>query len=89
MGISNDLTCGGGQSADESRRTYTVLQAARLAGIGKNSMYESARHGEVPVIRIGKRLLIPKAAFDRLLENGRKLKWTATIPRRRSALITS
>jgi len=49
--------------------TLTVSEAARLLGIGRNLAYETAaRDGEiagVPVLRIGRRLLIPLA---RLLE---------------------
>jgi hypothetical protein len=49
--------------------TLTVPEAARLLGIGRNLAYEiAARDGEiagVPVIRVGRRLLIPLA---RLLE---------------------
>lgn len=49
--------------------TLTVPEAARLLGIGRNLAYEiAAREGEiagVPVIRVGRRLLIPLA---RLLE---------------------
>ena len=49
--------------------TLTVPEAARLLGIGRNLAYEIAsRDGEiagVPVIRVGRRLLIPLA---RLLE---------------------
>ena len=49
--------------------TLTVPQAARLLGVGRNLAYETAaRDGEiagVPVIRVGRRLLIPLA---RLLE---------------------
>ena len=49
--------------------TLTVPQAAQLLGIGRNLAYEiAARDGEiagVPVIRVGRRLLIPLA---RLLE---------------------
>lgn len=49
--------------------TLTVPQAAQLLGVGRNLAYEIvARDGEiagVPVIRVGRRLLIPLA---RLLE---------------------
>ena len=40
--------------------------AARL-GIGRNQAYEAARRGDLPTIRIGRRVLVPKAALDRLL----------------------
>lgn len=45
--------------------TLTVTEAAELLGIGRNLAYEIAgRDGElagVPVIRVGRRLLIPQA----------------------------
>ncbi len=64
----------GGNDEQENRvvpvsATLTVPEAARLLGIGRNLAYEiAARDGEiagVPVIRVGRRLLIPLA---RLLE---------------------
>ena len=55
----------------EDRRTYTVEEAALLLGIGRNQGYEAARRGDIPTIKIGKRVLVPKAALDRLLEGGK------------------
>lgn len=52
---------------DNIRRTLTVKEAARQLGIGKNQAYAAARNGEIPTIRIGGRLLVPRAAFERLL----------------------
>jgi excisionase family DNA binding protein len=49
------------------RRTYSVEEAGKLLGIGRNPAYEAAKRGQIPVIRVGKRVLIPKAALDRLL----------------------
>ena len=46
---------------------YTIEEAARLLGIGRSSAYAAARRGEIPTVRIGKRLLVPKVAFERLL----------------------
>ena len=54
----------------DDRKTYDVEEAGRLLGIGRNQAYEAAKRGEIPTIRIGKRLLVPKVAFDRLLETG-------------------
>ncbi len=53
------------------RQTYTVTEAAKQLGIGRNAAYEAARKGEIPVIRIGKRLLVPRVALERLLTNGK------------------
>ena len=49
-------------------RTVTVTQAARILGISRGSAYEAAKTGELPVIRIGKRLLVSMEALDRMLE---------------------
>jgi len=54
------------------RRTYTVQEAARLLGIGTIQAYEAVKRGDIPSFRIGKRILIPRAAFDRFLDEGRE-----------------
>jgi excisionase family DNA binding protein len=36
--------------------TYTVEEAAELVGIGRNKAYEAAKTGEIPTIKIGKRI---------------------------------
>jgi excisionase family DNA binding protein len=41
--------------------TITVTHAAKLLGIGKNQAYKAAASGELPVVRIGHRLLVPTA----------------------------
>jgi len=53
------------RSAD--RLTYDVEEAGIKLGIGGTQAYEAAKNGELPTIRIGKRLLVPKAALDRML----------------------
>ena len=50
-----------------ARRTYTVEESAALLGIGRHAAYEAARRGELPVIKLGRRLLVPASALDRLL----------------------
>jgi len=47
--------------------TLTVEDAARTLGISRGAAYTHARDGSLPTIRLGKRLLVPKAALDRLL----------------------
>jgi excisionase family DNA binding protein len=48
--------------------TYKVEEAAAKLGIGRNQAYEAARRGEIPTIKVGKRILVPKAAFNRMLD---------------------
>ncbi|TPM11530.1 helix-turn-helix domain-containing protein [Mesorhizobium sp. B2-3-11] len=49
------------------RATLTIVEASRRLGIGRNQAYEAARKGEIPSIKIGKRLLVPKVALERML----------------------
>jgi excisionase family DNA binding protein len=53
--------------AAQRRMTLTVEETAQRLGIGRNQAYEAIRRGEIPVVRIGKRLLIPEAALERML----------------------
>ncbi len=49
------------------RRTLNVPEAAKVLGISRNAAYEAARKGQIPTIRIGKRILVPITALERLL----------------------
>lgn len=56
--------------ATAEARTYTVPQAARLLGLSRGFAYQMAGTGElagVKVLRVGSRLLVPRAALDALL----------------------
>jgi excisionase family DNA binding protein len=50
------------------RQTLTVEEAAALLGIGRTSAYQAVASGQLPVVRIGRRLLVPRAALERLLD---------------------
>ena len=52
------------------KQTLSIPEAAKVLGIGRSAAYEAARTGEIPVIRIGRRLLVPKYALDRILKEG-------------------
>jgi excisionase family DNA binding protein len=52
------------------RRTVTITEAAKTLGVSRNKAYEAARRGEIPTIKIGKRILVPLAALERLLQGG-------------------
>jgi len=59
---------------DKEKLTLTVAEAAKCLGIGRNSAYEAIAKGEIPVVKIGKRLLVPKAALEKLLAAGQSRK---------------
>jgi excisionase family DNA binding protein len=52
---------------DSECRTVSVEDAGRILGLSRGSAYAAARDGTLPTIRFGKRLLVPKAALERLL----------------------
>ena len=51
-----------------SRLTLTVEEAAQLLGISRASAYEAIRRREIPSLRIGKRILIPRSQLERLID---------------------
>ena len=49
---------------DDKRLTYEVPEAGELLGLTRYASYEAAKRGDIPTIRIGRRLLrVPKRAF--------------------------
>jgi excisionase family DNA binding protein len=50
------------------RRTVTIKEAAKILGIGRDQAYNAARLGQLPVIKIGRRLLVSLPALTRMLE---------------------
>lgn len=49
------------------RVSITVTEAADVLGIARNSAFAAARNGEIPVIRVGHRLLVPTAKLRGML----------------------
>jgi excisionase family DNA binding protein len=47
--------------------TMTVEQAGRLLGISRGAAYRAAARGQIPTIRLGRRLLVPTARLHQLL----------------------
>ncbi len=52
---------------DSERAVLTVEEARGCLGISRGLIYEAIRRGEIPSIRIGRRLLVPRAALQELL----------------------
>jgi excisionase family DNA binding protein len=47
---------------------YEVPEAGAMLGLTRNASYEAAKRGDIPTIRLGKLIRVPKAAFHRMLE---------------------
>ena len=50
------------------RATMSVDECAAYLGIGRSSAYEAIHRGEIPVIKIGARYLVPRVALDDMLQ---------------------
>jgi excisionase family DNA binding protein len=48
-------------------RVKTLTEVAAALRISRGSAYEAAKRGEIPTIRIGRRILVPDGAFEKLL----------------------
>jgi len=46
---------------------FSVEEVAAILGVGRATAYQCANTGEIPALRLGRRLLIPRAALARIL----------------------
>ena len=53
---------------DTDRLTLTVEEAARLLGISRALGYELVARGQLPSVRLGRRIVVPRRALDALLD---------------------
>jgi hypothetical protein len=50
-------------------RTISVEQAGRIYyGLSRNGSYDAAKRGEIPTIRVGRKLRVPISAMEKRLE---------------------
>lgn len=57
---------------DPEPMTISIPEAGRLLGLGRNAAYEAARRREIPVLRFGRKLRVPRVALERLLAGDAK-----------------
>lgn len=55
------------QTLQDFGDVLTVLEAAKVLRVSRNAMYEAVHRKDVASIRVGRRLLIPRAALQLLL----------------------
>jgi len=51
----------------------TVAEAAAFLRLGRNTVYEAVRRNELPSVRVGRRLLVPRVGLERFLTTTREL----------------
>lgn len=64
MAVSNGKRGGDVAVLDEELKLLTVEQARASVPISRGLFYEGLRKGEIPSIRVGTRILIPRARFE-------------------------
>jgi excisionase family DNA binding protein len=55
------------------RRVLTVPEAGAQLGLGRNASYDAAKRGDIPTIKLGKLLRVPKQAIERMLDAAMKI----------------
>lgn len=50
-----------------TRATISVAEAGSVLGLGRAASYAAAKRGDIPTIRIGRRLAVPSASLLRLI----------------------
>jgi hypothetical protein len=74
------------EAADQGKGALaaSVPETGRLLGLSRNASYEAAARGDIPTVRIGGRIFVPRKALDALLdtatENWRRHQELAAAP---------
>lgn len=49
------------------KRTLSIAETAKQLGLSRAFTYELANRGDIPVVRFGKRMVVPIVELDRYL----------------------
>lgn len=55
------------ENQENQSLVLSVEAAGKLLGLSRPSMYLAVKRGEIPTVRVGRRLLVPRAALERWL----------------------
>lgn len=53
------------------RAVVSVQEAAKILGISRAFAYVLVNRGEIPSLRLGRRIVVPRAAVERLINGAR------------------
>ncbi len=60
-------------SSRDDRLVWSVEEAGRQLGISRAHAYQLVARGELPHLRLGHRIVVPKRAIDALLERVQRM----------------
>ena len=52
--------------------TITVTECSKRIGISRALAFKACQRGEIPSIRVGRRILVPVKALEKMLEAGKR-----------------
>jgi excisionase family DNA binding protein len=58
------------QKSKDDQLTMSVPEAGKMVSLAKNAAYAAARAGQIPTLRFGRKLRVPKAKFLKMLSDG-------------------
>lgn len=51
----------------EERAVLTIEEAGKLLNVSRPTAYNLAKNGSIPVLKLGRKLMVPKAALEKML----------------------
>lgn len=55
---------------NDNRMTLSVEEAAEILGISRAFAYKLVKKDELPIVRLGRRVVVPRRALETMLEVG-------------------
>lgn len=55
-------------ASEAQNRTYSVVEAGAMAGLGRNASYRAATTGQMPTIKFGGKLRVPALLWKNILD---------------------
>lgn len=55
----------------------TVPEAGELLGVSRAHAYLMVKLGQIPIIKLGRRIVVPRVALEKMLENATPVESTA------------
>lgn len=55
-----------GSTDAETKLAYTVAEALKRVPLGRTAFYEAIKRKQIPAVRVGARLLIPRGALEKM-----------------------
>jgi hypothetical protein len=54
------------------RETLSIPESGKVLGIGRNQAYQAAQSGALPTLKFGKRIVVPIARLEKMLNGDDK-----------------